>query len=69
MEELGALGETILYGHAEWIKTRNLMVLIHASELKLWHVSNACLYRDAIHLQCFPPTHYLIGCGHAHVRT
>ena len=39
MEELGALGGIILNGHAEWMKTRNLMagIVIHASELKLWH--------------------------------
>ena len=38
MEELGALGDIILEGHIEWIKTRNLMAgIVDSSEFKLWH--------------------------------
>ena len=51
------------HGHAEWIKTRNLMgFLIHAFELKLLHFNVfPCLYREAMHLQCFTPTLYVMG--------
>ena len=50
-----------LYGHAEWIKTRSLTGQnfdSHLRELKLWHLFPIiCLYREAMHLQCFTPTH------------
>ena len=37
-------------------------LLIHASE---WHFEVfQCLYREAIHLQCFLPTRYVNGHGH-----
>ena len=36
--------------------------------LKLWHYEvSPCLYREAICLQCFPPTRYVSGRGHAYV--
>ena len=49
-------------------------LLIRASELKLWHfevfpyvcVVDCPLYRQTIHWQCFLPTCYVNGCGHAH---
>ena len=46
-------------------------ILIHALELKLWHfeVFPICLYREAMHLQCFTPTRYVSGRGHAHICT
>ena len=40
----------------EWIKTRYW---------ELWHFP-ICLYREAICLQCFPPTCYMSGRGHTH---
>ena len=45
-------------------KTRNLKegFLIHAFELKLLHFNVfPCLYREAMHLQCFTPTLYVMG--------
>ena len=35
--------------------------------MALW--SFPCLYREAIRLQCFPPTRYVSGRGHAHIST
>ena len=58
------LGDGCLYERAEWVKTRDLILgnLIHALELievtALWSIP-ICLYREAMHLQCFPPTRYL----------
>ena len=34
-------------------------ILIHTLELKLRHFSHICLYREAMRLQCFPPTRYV----------
>ena len=48
--------------HAEWIASGNLMdrILIHITELKLWHFP-ICLRREAMHLQCFRPrTHGIV---------
>ena len=74
MEGLGALGDIIfifLYWRAEWIKTKNLMAGIDSclwiKVTALW--SFPCLYREAIRLQCFPPTRYVSGRGHAHIST
>ena len=39
--------------------------LINTFELKI--VFPICLYREAIHLQCFTPTRYVIGRGYAHI--
>ena len=40
--------------------------LIHTLELKLRHfeVFPICLYREAMHLQCFTPTRYMSGHDH-----
>lgn len=43
----------------EWIKTR---ILIHASEFKYSQFEVfPCLCREAIHMQCCPPTSYVIN--------
>ena len=55
-------GSTSLYiGTQNGLKLEQGL-LIHTSELKLWHF-------EAIDLQCFPPTHYVSACGHAHIWT
>ena len=63
---MGTLEDVVLHGHAEWVRIQNLMAgnLIHTLELKLWHFEvflYICLYREAMHLQCFLPTRYVRG--------
>ena len=70
----GPLGSTS--GHIFYMSTQNGSklevwpdrILIHALELKLWHFP-ICLYREAMHLQWFTPTHYVSGRGNSHVCT
>ena len=40
--------------------------LINTFELKI--VFPICLYREAIHFQCFTSTRCVSGCGHAHIN-
>ena len=49
--KLRALGD-IIFIWARRIKTRNLMVGIHASELKLWHfeVFHVCIGKPYMHI-------------------
>ena len=60
----------ILYGHAKWVKTRTFRFFIHAFKLKIHPLEcfPICLYREAIHLQCFPPTCYVIGVTHTYMN-
>ena len=48
----------------EWIISRSLTAGIVDSRLWIKVIEVfPCLYREAIHLQCFPPTHYVSGRG------
>ena len=54
-----------LYGHTEWVETRDLTLGNFDSHLRikdtaLWSFP-ICLYREAMHLQCFPPMRYVRG--------
>ena len=56
----------IFCGHAEWYTIFQIfkqIFFIHALELKLRHfeVFPICLYREAMHLQCFTPRRYVMG--------
>ena len=53
-----------------WAHTMEHDLLIHTLELKLQHfeIFPICLHREAMHLQCFPPTRYARRC-HVHTRT
>ena len=61
-----ALGSISDLEYAECTESRKMLdrFLIHTLELKLWHfeVYPICLYVEAMHLQCFPPTCYVCVC-------
>ena len=62
-----------LYGHAEWVETRDLILGNFDSHLRIKVMAlrsfPICLYWEAMHLQCFPPTRYVRGgAARAHKR-
>ena len=53
---LGSISGEFLYGHVEWFKTKSVITpLIKDMPPR---ASPICLYREAMHLQHFPPTRY-----------
>ena len=56
MGDLGALGGGAILQNGSKLEIRSDRFLIHTLQLKLWPFEvSPCLYREAMHLQCFCP--------------